>query len=90
MHKGDAEDDSDAKHASQQEKTFKAGPLPERTRARNAIKPVLAIVTSLYDKEKKSNVHTATSIHADGYERPRGTATVCSLLLDTSTWVIQN
>ena len=52
MHKGDAEDDSDAKHASQQEKTFEAGPLPERARTRNAIKPVLAIVTSLYDKEK--------------------------------------
>jgi hypothetical protein len=77
MHKGDAEDDSDAKHASQQEKTFEAGPLPERTRAQNALKSVLAIVMSLYDNENKSNVHAATSIYANGYKRPRGTATGC-------------
>jgi hypothetical protein len=30
MHKGCAEDDSNAKHASQQEKSFEAGSLPER------------------------------------------------------------
>jgi hypothetical protein len=80
MHKGCAEDDSDAKHASQQEKTFEAEPLSERTRAQKA-GFIAREVSSLYNKENHSNVHAATSIRANGYKRPRGTATNCYCIL---------